>query len=141
MKAVTTRWISSLTVSELADFFRATSEEIFGSGARRLMSVVPGPGTSGKMKFFTPQPPDSPFAQFDAKPDFSVGVHGPQGGVLGGAQPVTVQMHVYDDRSARTVEFAAPYEGMRAPKGKASAHLQRFGDALKRADPSANESP
>jgi len=139
MKSVSTTWTASLTPRELADFFRETSEAIFSTGARRFLSAVPGRGTAGKMRFFTPQDDGSPFSQFDEATAFSVGVQGPQGGVINGAMLVTVHMYVFEDGPSRRVDFAAPYDRINSSKNRASEHVRRFGEALAVRDPQARE--
>lgn len=138
MKTVSTTWSSSLPTQQIAGIFRATSERIFGSGFRRVLSRVPVPGGSTKIAFFTPKDSDSPFAQFEEKPTFSVGVQGPQGGGFNAALPVTVHMYVYENNGTRRVEFFAPYGGS-SFKGRAIEHVRLFGQALSEADPQAKE--
>jgi hypothetical protein len=135
MKFVSSTWTSSLTAKELADFFRTTSEAIFGTTSRRFAAAVPGRFSAGKMTFFTPQDAaDDPFSQFAAQPVFSVGVQGPQGGMLGGAQLVAIHMYVYEDGPARKVVFSAPYELPAITKGKAGDHVRRYAEALTQRD-------
>jgi hypothetical protein len=140
VKAVTARWSSSLPQKELAEFFRATSAEIFDTTARRVLGAVPKPGGStGKAHFFTPEKSDSPFAQYDEQHVFSVGVQAPQGGFVNAAVAMAIHMYAFDYGSVRRVEFAAPYGFQTASKSKAVVHLQRYGRALTAIDPQARE--
>jgi hypothetical protein len=137
VKSVTSSWSSSLTQAELERFFKTTSDEIFNTGFRRALSVMPKPGGStGKTHFFTPEESDSPFTL--EQPIFSVGVQGPQGGGFGAAVAMAVHMYVFEDGSGHRVDFSAPYGFQTASRGKAMAHLERYGRALTAIDPGAH---
>jgi len=103
VKTVGERWTTSLTTAELGMIFRSTSLEIFGTGPRQLLSAVKGPGTAGRLEFFTPKdsPNDIPFAQLVPQPALKVGVQGPQGGFVNGAVPITIQMYVFAGETIR----------------------------------------
>jgi hypothetical protein len=92
------------------------------------------------MAFFTPRNvADNSFSQFENEPDFSVGVQGPQGGAIGGAQLVAIHMYVYNNGPVRKVVFSVPYGLPTITKGKAGDHLRRYTEALAKWDGQARE--
>lgn len=137
MNIVGESWSSSLPVRDIAQVFRTTAEDLFGTRSRRLLSMVPGRSSAGRMEFFTPSGGETPFAVFDEQPAFAVGVMGPQGGSFNGALLVAIHMYVYDKESHRQVDLVAPYERMKISRTKAETHLQHFSGALRLADPAA----
>jgi hypothetical protein len=138
MKSLRSVHESDLSVPDLAAFFKGTAQEILsGSLIRRISNTALSHKTDSKFEFFTPTS-NSPFAEFEQQPDFSVGVVMPAGGLSGGALPVTIHMYVLDTGPRRRVEFVAPYDRVTTAKRKAARQLENFSEALHRVDPAAS---
>lgn len=119
---------SPLPVQEIAERFRIAAEHAYGgSKTRKLVSVTKGV----KLEFFTPEQGNDPFAAFDDRPEFAVGVSMPAGGAFAGATPVLVQLLVYGDSAPHKVQlvgFAADF----TRKNAARRLVAELKDAIQR---------
>lgn len=125
LREIDHRLDSSLDTQELAGRFKNAAEELWSQGGRRVIATVL---RGAKLKFFTPTPNDSPFAAFEDAPAFAVGVTMAKGGVVGGADPITLHMYVLDRGDSREVLLLARY----TLSGKAGAQrfIEHFAAAL-----------
>lgn len=104
-KVIGQQFTTALTVSDLAAFFKSTAQARYDSLGRASRMALKGRG----VEFFTPEADDDPFAQFEERPAFAVGVTMPRGGsFVGSAEPVTLHMYVTERGDRRAVEFTLP---------------------------------
>jgi hypothetical protein len=107
-KIVSQEWRTTLTVAELAKWFKATARERYDSVGRAAKLVARGSG----VELFTPRAGDS-FGAFETQPDSSIGARMPRGGRFGGsAESMTLYMYVTESGGARIARFALPVASM-----------------------------
>ena len=128
--------ISGLSVANLAEVFRRTTEGMYGgkaklgAGLRRLSGQVP---TGQRLEFFTPKD-DSPFASLETdQPQFSVGVSIPK--FVGSGGGIVLQAFIWDRGPHRETKIVTPYTVGSSSSSKTA--LAKLADAYRDADTSA----
>jgi hypothetical protein len=147
-KTLSEQWTTTMSVTDLAKWFRSTAEERHAGTGRFARAVARGKG----VEFFTPDRGDDPFAAVDEQPAFTAGVTMPRGGGFQGqAELVTLHIYVYDRGDRRAVEFAAPVAtagdqfrsgrvgGVGHTSGGAKKFLRHFAETLQQRDPGARK--